>query len=205
MLFTTLKTFESFHPEYIRDDSPTQILKEQYDIQSSFKKSNHQLPILSLQNTYNTQDINDWYESIKTMIKKKIENSDQYTHLSTEFEQLFVVEPKYDGLSIVLTYEQGKLAKAVTRGDGYTGDDVTANIKTIKNLPKSISEKQRVIVRGEVMMPKSSRRKLNQLRIDNNQEPFSNTRNAAAGSLKLLDTNEVAKRGLVCYIYDILE
>ena len=82
----------------------------------------------------------------------------------------------------------------MTRGDGYTGDDVTANIKTIKNLPHTISEKQRVVVRGEVMMPKSTRKKINILREENNEEPFSNTRNAAAGSLKLLDTNEVAKR-----------
>lgn len=205
-LFNTLKEFESLHPELIRDDSPTQKLIEQYDIQSSFKKSHHLIPILSLQNTYNTQDIIDRYESISTMLRKKIENSDQYNDRDTDNDHLlFSIEPKYDGLSIVITYEWGKLAKAVTRGDGYTGDDVTANIKTIRNLPHTISEKQRVVVRGEVMMPKSTRKKINILREENNEEPFSNTRNAAAGSLKLLDTNEVAKRWLICYIYDILQ
>lgn len=207
-LFLLLKEFESLHPEIIRDDSPTQQLKEQYDIQSSFQKSNHQTPILSLQNTYTIEDIIDWNESISKMLEKSIAtiwDEEKKKSLESQYHNLkFFAEPKYDGLSIVLTYEQGKLVKAVTRGDGYTGDDVTANIKTIKNIPHTISEKQRVIVRGEVMMPKSIRKKINIQRTENNQEPFSNTRNAAAGSLKLLDTNEVAKRWLVCYIYDIL-
>ena len=105
-LFNTLKEFESLHPELIRDDSPTQKLIEQYDIQSSFKKSHHLIPILSLQNTYNTQDIIDRYESISTMLRKKIENSDQYTDRDTDNDHLlFSIEPKYDGLSIVITYE----------------------------------------------------------------------------------------------------
>lgn len=207
-LFIVLKEFESLHPEIIRDDSPTQQLKEQYDIQSSFKKSNHQTPILSLQNTYTIQDIIDWHESITRMLEKSIDtitDDKRKSNIQSAVQNItMLIEPKYDGLAIVLTYEQGKLVKAVTRGDGYTGDDVTANIKTIKNIPETISEKQRVIVRWEIMMPKSIRKKINQQRIDNNQEPFSNTRNAAAGSLKLLDTNEVAKRWLVCYIYDII-
>ena len=193
-----MKEFESLHPEIIRDDSPTQQLKEQYDIQSSFKKINHQSPILSLQNTYTIQDISDWQESISKMLEKSIATieDEQRKHiLELQLQNLnFLIEPKYDGLAIVLTYEQGKLVQAVTRGDGYTGDDVTANIKTIKNIPHTLPEKQRVIIRGEVMMPKSVRKKINQQRSENNQEPFSNTRNAAAGSLKLLDTNEVAKR-----------
>lgn len=205
-LFAILKTYESYHPEHIRDDSPTQRLIEQYEIQNNFKKSNHQLPILSLQNTYNTNDIIDRYESITRILRKKIEISDQHTHLSWEIEQLtFSLEPKYDGLSIVLTYEQGKLVKAVTRGDGYTGDDVTININTIKNLTKIISEKERVIVRWEVMMPKSVFKKINNTREQNWEDVFSNTRNAAAGSLKLLNANEVSKRWLLIYIYDILQ
>ena len=203
-LFALLKEFESLHPEIITDYSPTQILTEQYDIQDSFLKSHHDFPILSLQNTYNTIDIQERYESISTMIKKKIELSDEYSHISPEDIQ-FILEPKYDWLAIVLTYQSGKLVKAVTRGDGYTGDDVTANIKTIKNLPINISDKNKVIVRGEVMMPKSVWKKINIQREDNNEEPFANTRNAAAWSLKLLDTNEVAKRELVSYIYDILQ
>ena len=207
ILFTLLKEFEALHPEIIRDDSPTQQLKEQYEIQENFQKANHSIPILSLQNTYNIKDIRDWYESITTMLEKSITTQDEKTKdmLQIKLQTLnFFLEPKYDGLAIVLTYEQWKLVKAVTRWDGYTGDDVTENIRTIKNIPHTLSDKQRVIVRGEVMMPTSRRKMINQQRSDNNQEPFSNTRNAAAGSLKLLDTNEVAKRWLVCYIYDIL-
>lgn len=209
ILFQLLKEFESSHPEYIRDYSPTQRLVGQYEIQTEFKKSNHQTPILSLQNTYNSEDIIERYDSINTMLTKKIEETEDESrkeYLKTKLQKLaFTIEPKYDGLSIVLTYHDGKLYKAVTRGDGYTGDDVTENIKTIKNLPKTIDEKSTLIFRGEVLMPTSIRKKLNQEREENGEEPFANTRNAAAWSLKLLDTNEVAKRWLACYIYDVLQ
>ena len=204
-LFSLLKEFESLHPEYINDQSPTQILSEQYNIQGSFQKSNHESSILSLQNTYNTEDIQERYDSISGMINKKANESDQYSRILESTELLFSVEPKYDGLAIVITYEKWKLVRAVTRWDGYTGDDVTANIKTIKNLPLTIQETKKIIVRWEVMMPKSVWQNINVTREENNEEPFSNTRNAAAWSLKLLDTNEVAKRWLICYIYDILQ
>ena len=140
----------------------------------------------------------DWYESITNMLTKKIneiENEEKKNDVTHKIQNLsFLIQPKYDGLAIVLTYTNGKLTKAVTRGDGYTGDNVTENVKTIKNLPKTVTDKNIVIVRGEIMMPKSVRKSLNIIRQDNGEEPFSNTRNAAAGSLKLLDTNEVAKR-----------
>lgn len=208
-LFQILKEFESAHPEYIRDYSPTQKIVWQYEIQTEFKKSNHQTPILSLQNTYNSEDIIERYESITSMLTKKIEDIadiQKKNDLQFKIQNLqFTIEPKYDGLSIVLTYHNGKLYKAVTRGDGYTGDDVTENIKTIKNLPQTIKEKDTLIFRWEVLMPKSTRKKLNQEREENGEEPFANTRNAAAWSIKILDTNEVAKRWLACYIYDILQ
>ncbi len=208
-LFQLLKEFESLHPEYIRDYSPTQRITWQYEIQTEFKKSNHILPILSLQNTYNSEDIKERHESITNMINKYSEwLEDETTKNTLQFKAQnlqFIIEPKYDGLAIVLTYHNGKLYKAVTRWDGYTGDDVTENIKTIKNLPHTIPEKNSIILRGEVLMPKSIRKKINQEREENNEEPFANTRNAAAWSLKLLDTNEVAKRWLDCYIYDVLQ
>lgn len=208
-LFQLLKEFESLHPEYIRDYSPTQKLVWQYEIQTEFKKSNHITPILSLQNTYDSKDILERYESITTMLNKKIEeieNEDKKNILLSKINNLqFIIEPKYDWLSIVLTYHDGKIYKAVTRWDWYTGDDVTENIKTIKNLPHIISEKGTIIIRWEVLMPKSTRKGINQEREENGEEPFANTRNAASWSLKLLDTNEVAKRWLVCYIYDILQ
>ena len=208
-LYQLLNEFESLHPEYISDSSPTQRLIWQYEIQKEFKKSNHISPILSLQNTYNNEDILERYESITTILKKKIEeieNEDKKKSLLWKIQELqFLIEPKYDWLSIVITYYDGKLYKAVTRWDGYTGDDVTENIKTIKNLPQKIDAKGTIILRGEILMPKSTWKKINQEREDNWEDPFANTRNAASWSLKLLDTNEVAKRWLVCYVYDIIQ
>lgn len=234
-LFTAIKTIESSYPDLIRDDSPTQRLVGQlshplekgglggFDIQTEFMKSNHQVPILSLQNTYNSEDIRERHQSITTMLNKKVEDiEDESKKKKWELkvkDLKFIIEPKYDGLSIVLTYHNGKLYKAVTRGDGYTGDDVTENIKTIKNLPQllsplkgemsegqegSKSRNNTIILRWEVLMPKSTRKRINQEREENGEEAFANTRNAAAWSLKLLDTNEVAKRWLACYVYDIL-
>lgn len=202
-LFDALKKFESLYPEYINKDSPTQQLIEQYDIQTEFQKSNHWVPILSLQNTYNAQDILDRSKSIATMLSKKI----PYTQQEIQEKFLFDIEPKYDGLWVVLSYEYGRLVKAVTRGDGYTGDDVTANTMTIQNLPKILEDHthiETIIVRGEVMISKSTLQHLNTEREQNGEQVFSNTRNAAAWSLKLLDTNEVAKRWLMCYVYDVL-
>jgi DNA ligase (NAD+) len=208
-LFDGLKKIENHYPDIIRDDSPSQNIIGQYDIQTNFEKSDHTTPILSLQNTYNSEEIMDWHESITNMLNKKIneiENEEKKNDLTYKIQNIsFLIQPKYDWLAIVLTYTNGKLMKAVTRGDGYTGDDVTENVKTIKNLPKTVTDKNTVIVRGEIMMPKSVRKSLNIIRQDNGEEPFSNTRNAAAGSLKLLDTNEVAKRWLVCYIYDVVQ
>ena len=221
-LFDGLKKIENHYPDIIRDDSPSQTIIGQYDVQTNFEKSDHTTPILSLQNTYNSEEITDRYESITNMLNKKIseiENEEEKNNLIYKIQNLsFLVQPKYDGLAIVLTYTSGKLMKAVTRGDGYTGDDVTENVKTIKNLPRTLSslggkmsegqkgnQNNDIIVRGEIMMPKSVRKSLNIIRQENGEEPFSNTRNAAAGSLKLLDTNEVAKRWLVCYIYDVVQ
>ena len=208
-LFDGLRKIENHYPDIIRDDSPSQTIIGQYDVQTNFEKSDHKTPILSLQNTYNSEEITDRYESITNMLNKKIseiESEEEKNNLIHKIQNLsFLIQPKYDWLAIVLTYTNGKLMKAVTRGDGYTGDDVTENVKTIKNLPKTVTDKNTVIVRWEIMMPKSVRKSLNIIRQDNGEEPFSNTRNAAAGSLKLLDTNEVAKRWLVCYIYDVVQ
>lgn len=195
LLFKTLQRFEELNPKLIRDDSPTQSLQNQYEIQSWFKKTDHASPILSLENSYNIKDIQDRYDSISNLLEKEEIDTTQLR---------FSIEPKYDGLSIVLTYKNWKLFKAVTRGDGYTGDDVTANVHTIKNLPTTITTDKTVIIRGEIMMTKSARKKLNLEREESGDLPFANTRNAAAGSLKLLDTNLVAQRKLICYVYDVL-
>jgi DNA ligase (NAD+) len=126
----------------------------------------------------------DRYDSVTSLLSKKIEDiedKEKKNSLILKIQHLkFLIEPKYDGLSIVLTYHDGKLYKAVTRGDGYTGDDVTENIKTIKSLPRTISQKDTIILRGEVLMPKSTRKTINKQRQENNEEPFANTRNAAA-------------------------
>ena len=179
-LFDALKHFETLHPSYISKESPTQSLREQYDIQTEFKKSHHQVAVLSLQNTYNSQDILDWSRSIATMLHKKLQDN-PLEDLQEQFR--YILEPKYDGLSIVLTYEYGKLVKAVTRGDGYTGDDVSANVMTIQNLPKQLADhtdRETIIVRGEIVMKKSTLQQLNQERESTGDTVFSNTRNAAA-------------------------
>ena len=159
-LFDRLKKIENHYPDIIRDDSPSQNIIGQYDVQTNFKKSDHTTPILSLQNTYNSEEIIDWYESITNMLNKKIseiENEEEKNNLTHRTQNLsFLIQPKYDGLAIVLTYTNGKLMKAVTRGDGYTGDDVTENVKTIKNLSKIVTDKNTVIVRGEIMIDRKS-------------------------------------------------
>ena len=116
----------------------------------------------------------------------------------------YIIEPKFDGISVEIIYKDGYLHQAITRGDGITGDDITTNVKTIQNLPKKISTQDELHLRGEIMMPRSVRKQINTQREKNDEMPFANTRNAAAGSIKLLDSSEVAKRGLICYIYDVV-
>lgn len=193
-LFDFLKRIEEEFPYLISSNSPTQSLIGQ--IAESFEKADHTIPLLSLENSYTVSDLAEFDERVKKLLAK-----------NELFNPLYTIEPKYDGISVEIIYQQGKLTKAITRGDGITGEDITTNLQTIQNLPKVLKGDNIpdfLSVRGEIMMPKSVRKELNLKREKEGKENFANTRNAAAGSIKLLDSGEVAKRGLVCFVYDIL-
>ncbi len=178
---------EKSYPEYQNPDSPTQ--KVGGEITKEFQTIKHRWPMLSLGNTYNEQDLREFDERIRKAI-------------GNEFE--YVCELKFDGLSMSLTYQDGKLVRAVTRGDGTQGDDVTANVKTIRTIPHRLSGTgypNDFEIRGEVFMHRAAFERLNRERLENDEVPYANPRNFAAGTIKLQDSAEVAKRPLDCFIY----
>ncbi|WP_256009187.1 NAD-dependent DNA ligase LigA [Desertivirga xinjiangensis] len=182
-----LADLETQYPDLQDSDSPTQ--KVGGDITKEFQTVKHRWPMLSLGNTYSEQDLRDFDERIR----KAIGNDFQY-----------VCELKFDGLSMSLTYENGKLARAVTRGDGTRGDDVTSNIKTINRIPKNLRSTgfpESFEIRGEVFMHRAAFDRLNNDRIEKGEVPYANPRNFAAGTVKLQDSGEVAKRPLDCFLY----
>ena len=150
----------------------------------------HNHRMYSLDNSYSLEDLQDW----ETRIKKMVDGDVNYT-----------CELKYDGASISLTYENGKLLRAVTRGDGFQGDEVTANIKTIKSVPLQLKGDYpaKFDIRGEIVLPFDGFIKMNEERVANDEEPYRNPRNTASGSLKLQDSAEVAKRPLECLLYNL--
>ena len=182
-----LTDLEKAHPEFVHPDSPTQKVGGQ--ITKEFKTVAHKWPMLSLGNTYNEQDLRDFDERIRKAIGNNFE---------------YVCELKFDGLSISLTYEQGKLVRAVTRGDGTKGDDVTTNAKTIRTIPHQLNGSgypESFEIRGEVFMHRQAFDRLNEERIENGEATYANPRNFASGTLKLQDSGEVAKRPLDCFLY----
>ncbi|MDR1056364.1 MAG: NAD-dependent DNA ligase LigA [Prevotellaceae bacterium] len=189
-LLTELTDLEKQYPQLQTPDSPT--LRVGSDILEQFVQIPHNYPMLSLSNTYSETEILDFDHRIRKEINGDIE---------------YVCELKFDGAAISLTYIDGVLAYAVTRGDGEQGDDVTANVRTIKAIPlrlKGNDYPKEFEMRGEIFMPHTSFKRLNEERIDIGESPFANPRNAAAGTLKLLDPKEVAKRSLDCFLYYIL-
>ncbi len=186
MMLNELIELEKQHPDLILPDSPTQRVGG--DLTKEFKTVKHRYPMLSLSNSYNIDEVKDFIARIKKTIEEEVE---------------FVCELKYDGVSISLTYEDGLFVKAVTRGDGTQGDDVTTNIKTIRSIPLRLkgSYPDFFEMRGEVIMPHSSFNSINAEREDLGLPPFANPRNAAAGTIKLQDSKEVAKRKLDQYCY----
>ena len=184
----TLQDLESKHPEYFDANSPT--LRVGGEVTKNFETVVHENRMYSLDNSYSKDDLLDW----ETRIKKLIDGAIQYT-----------CELKYDGASISLTYEKGELIKAVTRGDGFQGDNVTANIKTIKTVPLKLNGgyPDKFDIRGEIVLPFEGFNKMNEERIEIGEEPYRNPRNTASGSLKLQDSAEVAKRPLECLLYSI--
>ena len=191
-LFDYLKKIEEHFPQLITSNSPTQSLIGQ--VSEWFTQAQHEKKLLSLENTYNAKDLEQRDERIRKILIK--ENTDDTI--------TYRVEPKFDGLSVELIYKKWLFTQAITRGDGSVGEDITENVRTIKNVPKKLKYPLDIHVRGEILMPKSVWKDINKEREEDGDTPFANTRNAAAGSIKLLDPKEVAKRGLVIYIYDIL-
>ncbi len=189
-LFAELKKLEDQHPELVTEDSPTQRVAGKP--LEGFKSVRHALPMLSVDNTYNADELRAFDERVRKQLA------------APDYE--YVVEPKIDGLAVSLRYENGVLVTGATRGDGEVGDDVTANIRTIKAIPLRLHEGPYAAVlevRGEVYMPTTSFVKLNKARAQQGETVFANPRNAAAGSLKLLDARITATRNLAFYAYGI--
>jgi len=190
LLINELETLEKKFPEFIMDESPTQHVGS--DLTKEFRQVEHKYPMLSLGNTYSYEELHDF----NTRVCKAVSGSVEY-----------VCELKFDGASISITYTSGKMSTAVTRGDGTKGDDVSLNIKTIKSIPLKIDKSDipdEFIIRGEIIMPRAVFNRLNEERVKVGLNLFANPRNAASGTLKMLDPSIVASRNLDCIFYFLL-
>ncbi len=190
MMMLELRTLESQNPEFITKDSLTQ--KVGGHVKEGFAKVEHEVPLQSLQDVFNFEEIEAFDERVKKIASENGINEVKY-----------VVETKIDGLSSALEYKDGKLVRGATRGNGLVGEDVTENLKTIKTIPQELPEKINITVRGEVFISKKEFEKMNQEREENEEELFANARNAAAGSLRQLDSNITKKRPLNIYIFNV--
>jgi DNA ligase (NAD+) len=184
-----LISLEKDKPEFFDEHSPSQRVGS--DINSEFQQVAHRIPMLSLGNVYSKEELTDFDKRVKKLLNEPYE---------------YVCELKYDGVAISITYSRGSLLRAVTRGDGVQGDDVTRNVKTIRSIPlrlKGEAYPELFEIRGEIFIPKESFARMNRLREELGDAPFANPRNAAAGTLKLQNASLVAKRPLDCYLYSL--
>ncbi|MEL6812223.1 MAG: NAD-dependent DNA ligase LigA [Bacteroidota bacterium] len=183
-----LQALEAAHPEFYDANSPT--LRVGGEVTKNFETVPHTYRMYSLDNSYSKEDLQDWEKRIHKMV---------------DGEVAYTCELKYDGASMSLTYENGSLLRAVTRGDGFQGDNVTANVKTIKSVPLQLKGDYPPYfeIRGEIVLPWDGFNKMNEERVALGEEPYRNPRNTASGSLKLQDSSEVAKRPLECLLYSI--
>jgi len=190
MKLKVLQELEEKHPEFYDASSPTQRVGG--EITKNFETIAHKNRMYSLSNSYSKEDLLDWEKRVQ-----KILGTDRIE---------YTCELKYDGASINLSYEKGKLQKAVTRGDGFQGDNVTANIKTIKSIPLKLKHDfvENFEIRGEIILPLDGFAKMNEARAEAGDDPYMNPRNTASGSLKLQDSAEVAKRPLDCLLYHVV-
>lgn len=189
-LLHELEMLENQYPELRQSDSPTQRVGS--DMQKSFKQEKHGYPMLSLANTYTREELSAFFQRV-------------VRGLSVEPD--YTCEYKYDGVSISLYYEKGKLIQALTRGDGEVGDDVTENVRTIRSVPLQLQGENipdSMYVRGEILMDKNQFLLFNEKRIENGEEPFANPRNASSGSIKMQNSSEVARRPLDAFFYFLL-
>jgi DNA ligase (NAD+) len=195
-LMNRLRELEDAHPEFVTPDSPTQRVGG--GVQEQFTKVSHPGPILSLSNAFDGDEVRAWHQRIRRL-------------LPTDTPLQFVLEPKIDGLTVVLHYEYGRLALGATRGNGQVGEDITLNLRTIRSLPLRIpvdppdlAAPRRLVVRGEAYMPVADFEALNRSQEENGDKTFANPRNAAAGSLRQLDTSITASRPLRLFTYDVV-
>jgi DNA ligase (NAD+) len=188
MLLLKLQELEKQFPEFANDNSPTKRVGG--DITKKFETVEHRFPMLSLSNSYSEEEIVEWVNRIKKIIEEDIE---------------YVCELKYDGVAIGIRYENGQLTRAVTRGDGEKGEDVTNNVRTIRSVPLKLKGDfpDDFEIRGEIYMPQKQFQKLNAEREEIGETPFANPRNTASGTLKLQDSKIVAERGLDSYLYGL--
>ncbi|GIM53483.1 DNA ligase [Capnocytophaga cynodegmi] len=185
-----LQELEKTHPEFYDENSPT--VRVGGTITKNFKTIAHEFRMYSLDNSYSKEDLEDWEKRvIKAIGTDKI---------------AFTCELKYDGASVSLYYENGKLVQATTRGDGFQGDEITANVRTIRSVPLQLQGNypEKFHIRGEIILPKKGFEQMNKERVDAGEDPYMNPRNTASGSLKLQDTAEVAKRPLDCLLYSLI-
>lgn len=192
-LYNELKALEEAYPELITPDSPTQ--RAGFEPISDLPKVPHIKPILSLSNAFNRADLIAWYERIRKL-------------LAPEAQIDFVVEPKFDGLTVVLTYENGVLKQAATRGNGEVGDDVTPNVRTIKSIPLRLLKNEipsRLVVRGEVLFLKEDFKRINEKQAEEGLPLYVNARNTASGTLKQKDSRITASRPLTAFVYSIVD
>lgn len=184
-MFEELKSLEEAHPEFYSPTSPTgRVGGRALD---KFEKVKHEVKMASLTDVFSFEELRDFIRRVKNEVGEDTE---------------FSVEPKIDGLSVSLKYENGELTVGATRGDGSVGEDVTANVKTIRTVPLTLNKASSVTVRGEVYMPHKSFEKLNREKEENGESLWANPRNAAAGSLRCLDSKETAKRGLDIFVFN---
>lgn len=190
MLMKELEELEAKHPELDDDLSPTK--RPGGEAVDGFEKVVHEYPMLSLANTYNREEVEDWMGRAEKALEGE--------------EIVYVMELKYDGVAISLHYENGRFSKAVTRGDGVVGEDVTSNVKTIRTVPLLLEDgaPEKLEIRGEIFYPFEDFNRLNEERISAGEQEFANPRNTASGSLKMQDSKVVAKRKLDCMVYALM-
>ncbi len=194
-LMAELATLERQHPEYQSPDSPTHRVGGQ--VLDGFETKDHARPMLSIDNTYDQEELTAWHRRVISGLG--VESNDLFGDAQIEY----VAEPKIDGVAISLRYEDGILVQALTRGNGQQGDDITANAKTVRNIPLKLEGNPPAVleVRGEVYMPHASFKTINEKREQDGKELFANPRNATAGTLKQKDPKAVAKRNLRCFVH----
>ena len=188
-LLKELEALEAEHPEFSDPNSPTKRVGG--DLTEKFQKHPHKFPMLSLSNTYSREEIVEWEERVKKAVDGEIS---------------YVLELKYDGAAIGISYEKGKFVRALTRGDGAVGEDVSSNVRTIRSIPLALSPGEypdSFEIRGEILLPLKEFQRINEERLDNGDDPYANPRNTAAGTMKLLDSSVVASRNLDCMLYGV--